>query len=86
MNTSRVTSRGRVTIPKEIRERLGLKPGDRVAFVQRAGEVVLQSRIPTLQDLRGSIKPRQVPEDFGAVRERVKEVAARRRAGTKGPE
>jgi AbrB family looped-hinge helix DNA binding protein len=86
MTTSRVTSRGRVTIPKQILEYLGAKPGDQVVFLLRGGEVVLQSRIPRLQDLRGSIKPRQVPEDFGAARERVKEVVARRRAGTKGPE
>jgi AbrB family looped-hinge helix DNA binding protein len=57
MITSRVTSRGRVTIPKEIRERLGLKPGDRVVFVQRRGEIALQARMPMLHDMRGSVKP-----------------------------
>lgn len=86
MIASRVTSRGRVTIPKEIRERLGLKPGDRVVFVQRRGVVVLQARMPMLQGMRGSVKPRLTPEEFGAVRERVKEVVARRRAGTGSPE
>jgi len=75
-----------VTIPKEIRDHLGLKPGDRVVFVRRRDEVVLESRLPMLQDMRGSIKPRQSPEDFGAVRERVRETVGRRRAGTGGPE
>lgn len=30
---SNLTSKGQVTIPKEIRDILGLKPGDRVVFV-----------------------------------------------------
>ena len=39
---SKVTSNGRVTIPKEARERLGLKPGDRVKFsIQPNGQVVI---------------------------------------------
>ena len=29
---SRITSKGQVTIPKHIRQVLGVKPGDRVAF------------------------------------------------------
>lgn len=42
MLTSSVTSKGQVTIPVTLREKLGLKPGDKVAFVEKAGEVVLQ--------------------------------------------
>ncbi|MEM7301017.1 MAG: AbrB/MazE/SpoVT family DNA-binding domain-containing protein [Pseudomonadota bacterium] len=30
----RVTSKGQVTIPKNIRERLGISPGDEVSFVE----------------------------------------------------
>ena len=31
---ARVFSRGRITIPKELRERLGLQPGDEVDFTE----------------------------------------------------
>ena len=41
---TRLTSKGQVTIPKLIRERLGVKPGDEVEFVtDELGAVVVQS-------------------------------------------
>ena len=41
--TRKVTTKGQVTIPKEIRDRLGLTPGSRVVFdVARDGRVVLR--------------------------------------------
>jgi antitoxin PrlF len=33
MSTATLTSKGQLTVPKEVRERLDLKPGDRVEFV-----------------------------------------------------
>ncbi len=33
MATATLTSKGQTTIPKEIRERLALKPGDRIDFI-----------------------------------------------------
>ncbi len=37
--TSTVTSKGQATIPKTIREALGIRSGDRVAFRPRNGRV-----------------------------------------------
>ncbi len=38
-----VTSKGQVTIPKPVRERLGIRPGSAVAFeMTEGGEVVLR--------------------------------------------
>lgn len=39
---TRITSKGQVTIPKEARDALGLRPGAEVEFVIRPGEVVLR--------------------------------------------
>lgn len=40
--TSTVSSKGQVTIPQEIRIRLGLKEGDRVEFVVEEGKTLLR--------------------------------------------
>lgn len=38
---SRMTSKGQVTVPVEIRRKLGLRHGDKVEFRERAGEAVI---------------------------------------------
>ena len=40
----RVTSKGQVTIPKPIRDRLGIEEGSEVEFVVRDGEALLRAR------------------------------------------
>ena len=41
-----VTSKGQVTIPKQVRERLGIRAGSRVAFeLTETGEVVLRPAV-----------------------------------------
>ena len=40
--TSRLTSKGQITVPQEIRERLGLKQGDRVEFVAEKHRTVVR--------------------------------------------
>jgi len=42
MPSSSVSSKGQVTIPLEIRNRLGIKEGDRVDFVVEDGKTVLR--------------------------------------------
>lgn len=41
MEVSRISSKGQVTIPKTIREMLNLSEGDRVAFIEENGKVVI---------------------------------------------
>jgi AbrB family looped-hinge helix DNA binding protein len=53
-----VTSKGQVTIPAAMRERLGLKAGDRIRFVEGPDGRVTVERRETLSfaDLRGIVK------------------------------
>ncbi len=53
-----ITVKGQVTIPKEIREALGLKPGDKVVFEKEGNTIVLKSA-KTLLDFRGYVKAKR---------------------------
>jgi len=58
MPTSMLTSKGQVTIPKAIREALGLAPGDRIAFeLVREGVVEMRPRTVDLRTLAGMVRP-----------------------------
>lgn len=57
--TTRVGPKGQVVIPKPIRDRLGLKPGDRVR-VEQEGEAVRVSKAVTVDELVGSLPPSEV--------------------------
>jgi antitoxin PrlF len=40
--SSKISSKGQITVPREIRLRLGLKPGDRVEFFIDDGRTVIR--------------------------------------------
>ena len=68
---SAITSKGQATIPKAIREHLGLRPGDRVKFfVHPDGSVVLLPKLPATT-LRGIVRPRQRPVTIEALAEAI---------------
>jgi antitoxin PrlF len=71
---SRVTTKGQVTIPKPIRDALGIGPNDRVAFI-REGERVLLQPLRTLKALRGVVKTKG-PGSFIEERARAKAAVA----------
>lgn len=57
MAESTVTSKGQITIPKLVRERLRLEAGDRVYFdVQDDGTVLMIARNQPLESLFGLLK------------------------------
>jgi antitoxin PrlF len=49
-----LTSKGQVTIPKEIRDTLGLKPNDKIQFFIENGHARFK-RLPSLEELAGSL-------------------------------
>jgi AbrB family looped-hinge helix DNA binding protein len=55
-----MTSKGQVTVPKRIRDAVGLKPGSRVSFEVRDGNVLLkrESKLPRsrFEKMRGTLK------------------------------
>ena len=52
---ARVTSKGQVTVPKAVREALGIKEGDEIVFRVEGNRAVV-ARTPDFLDLAGSIR------------------------------
>ena len=53
---AKVTSKGQITLPSPVRERLNIGPGDKVVFVEgRDGEMTVRSRSGTLGDMKGML-------------------------------
>ena len=51
-----LTSKGRTTIPKEIRDSLGMKPGDRMTFtLMPDATVVMRVKAKTVTELAGML-------------------------------
>ena len=54
MPTSTITSKGQTTIPKAVREHLGLKPGNRIDYlIEEDGRVVIRPSTYDIRDLEG---------------------------------
>jgi AbrB family looped-hinge helix DNA binding protein len=57
MPIATLTSKGQTTIPKEIRDLLGLAPGDKLDFVVESdGRVVLRPATLDVRELRGMLR------------------------------
>jgi AbrB family looped-hinge helix DNA binding protein len=50
----RVTSKGQVTIPKDVRDALGIAPGTDVGFQEEDGKIVLVNRDEQAEESRGA--------------------------------
>jgi AbrB family looped-hinge helix DNA binding protein len=57
MPTATITSKGQITIPKAIRDAMGVGPGDRLRFVQREdGTVVVEPLTVDVRTLKGMFR------------------------------
>ena len=77
-STSTMTVKGQVTIPAKIRQSLGLKPRDRVAFILEDGVARIMPVKSTLEAGFGAVEPKVRPEDFKELRRMAMEEVAQR--------
>ncbi len=62
MSSAMVTSKGQVTIPIEVRNRLGLRAGSRLAFVRTpSGSYEIHAQSASIGDLKGAVPPPAEP-------------------------
>lgn len=78
---TRMTQKGQVTIPAEIRARLGLKPRDRVRFEMEGDEVKLKPAPSAVLKGYGAVPARKHPEDWTQVRAETEQAIAEDAAG-----
>ena len=82
MSRATLTSKGQLTIPKEVRERLGLRRGDRVVFEFEGDSVLLKvERSRSLEELKGSLPATRKYPGKEAEREAAREHAVREKLG-----
>ncbi len=57
MELEKVTTKGQVTIPKAIRDKLDLKEGSKIIFIQRGNEIIIQnSAMIALEEIQEAFK------------------------------
>lgn len=79
MSLATITSKGQITIPKDIRDKLKLKPSDRVVVTIEDDRAVLKPVHGNILDIGGSVKisTREKPIDFKKVRAKVRKGVAK---------
>jgi antitoxin PrlF len=68
---SAVNAKGQVVIPADIRERLDIKQGTKIAFVEEQGRLFLQPITDAfIESMRGSLAKRGLPAKLERTRDR----------------
>lgn len=79
MPTSTITSKGQTTIPKEIRARLHVQPGDRLEFVvDEQGHVLILPATVDVKELAGILEPPARPVTVEAMKQAIRKRGGRR--------
>lgn len=56
--SSTLTSKGQATIPFPLRNKLGIKPGEKLIFEENGEEITLKTHLQLVNELAGSLKPK----------------------------
>ena len=77
MHESKVPANGRITLPKSVREALGLQPGDRIRYFIMDGHVQIR-KVRHLSELAGILKYDGPPVTLEDMDNAVRDAAAER--------
>ena len=64
MNIGKLSKKGQIVIPKEIRERFGIKPGDAVIFKIQGDKVILEKIQEKISDILKDSEPIEESLEF----------------------
>jgi AbrB family looped-hinge helix DNA binding protein len=81
-----ITSKGQTTVPKEIRDKLGLKPGDKIVWTVENGRVRLRAKNRSIKELAGFLRrPGQKPASLEEIDEAIAQAATESALGDDRP-
>ncbi|MBM3489638.1 MAG: AbrB/MazE/SpoVT family DNA-binding domain-containing protein [Alphaproteobacteria bacterium] len=79
MAIATITSKGQTTIPKDVRDRLRLKAGDRVEFLlQEDGTALMVPTTITLAELQASVPRPRAKLDLAEIEATIRRRSAKR--------
>ena len=79
MSTATLTSKGQLTVPKIVRDALGLAAGDRVQFIEHESGFKLVAASHDVRELKGLFAGRRKkPATLGEIKAAVQRGATRR--------
>jgi len=64
MNVGKMSKKGQIVIPKEIREKFGIKPGDAVIFKIQGNKVIIEKIQEKMSEILINSKPIEKSLDF----------------------
>lgn len=57
MELAKITTRGQITIPLEIRRKLGVQDGDKVVFLEQDGRIIMENSVMlALKDVQDAFR------------------------------
>ncbi len=65
--TAKITSKGQITLPKEVRKLLKVDTGTVLVFEKEDDKVIVRTT-KTLREFKGFLKGRRAPADFDVMR------------------
>jgi AbrB family looped-hinge helix DNA binding protein len=84
MEVAKVTSKGQITIPRDIRAKLDLKKGDKILFFEENGKCFFQnSASVALKAIQNSMKGEAEKAGFNDPEDVVKYIKSRRKTRKK---
>jgi len=75
--TSKITSKGQITLPKEVRKLLNVQEGNVIVFEKENDKIVIKPA-KTLRDFKGLLKNTKKEETFDEIRKIVKNSVGKR--------
>jgi len=74
MPAATLTSKGQITVPKEIRDALGVSPGDKLVFRRtESGQIVVEAGTIDFRSLAGMLRPKKRGATLEQIEEAIRE-------------